>query len=165
MTNAHEGCQTCIDELIASGIQADKNRIAALEAENESLRAQLEALQNQKPIAYCWDYFGRHFTDDPEMLRTLKAEKAPYFPLYAAPIPAKEPFNGGDTGLKIDQNTTFIDFCKQSIELLVKEKESNRFAFKMQFSFSAGDEKLDAQLGVVVSIEEPEHIDSKARRL
>lgn len=38
-------CQNCIDELVALGVHADKDRIAELERENERLRKDAERLE------------------------------------------------------------------------------------------------------------------------
>ncbi len=38
-THSAYDCQTCADEILSLGIQADKDRIAALELENKELRA------------------------------------------------------------------------------------------------------------------------------
>lgn len=44
-------CQDCIDELVAIGIQADKDRIAELERENERLRKDSPQQSTWQPIA------------------------------------------------------------------------------------------------------------------
>ena len=58
-THSKYDCPTCADEILSLGIQADKDRIAALELENKELRANAARFLRLKAM-----YHGAHFDYD-----------------------------------------------------------------------------------------------------
>ena len=50
-THSKYDCPTCADEILSLGIQADKDRIAALERELERLRKDAENWRNRHEVS------------------------------------------------------------------------------------------------------------------